>query len=173
MSRRRTLQSRQWVPHSLDRVWQLASNPATLAEITPPHYGASVTLQGDVFREGCTVVIAMKPYGISIPIKWISKIQGLKDTGESREFIDVQVSGPFAYWKHRHLFEAGDKEFKGKRNLNDVKIDNGGTWIIDEVEYEMPYGLLGTLAEKIFARSQLESMFAYRKVQFLALLGKP
>jgi ligand-binding SRPBCC domain-containing protein len=170
MSRRRTLQSLQWVPYAIDRVWALASDPSTLEQITPPHYGASVSLQSESFQNGSTVVIRMKPYGVSLPLNWVSKIQDLQTEGDRRQFVDVQVSGPFAYWKHRHRFESGDKHFHGRRSGHDVKIDNGGTWIIDEVEYEMPYGLLGLAAEKIFARRQLESMFAYRKRRFLEIL---
>jgi ligand-binding SRPBCC domain-containing protein len=171
MSRRRSLKSRQWVPHSLDQVWNLFSNPSNLEKLTPPTYGAGVQLQGDTFCEGCTVVISMKPYGIPAPLKWISKIQGLQATGDRREFYDVQVSGPFAYWKHHHLFEAGDTRFDGKRSGHEIKIESGGTWIIDDVEYEMPYGIFGAIAEKLFARNQLEGMFAYRKAKTLELLG--
>jgi len=171
MSRRRTLQSRQWVPHSLEKVWSLFSNPSTLEKLTPPHYGASVELQGGVFREACSVVISLKPLGLPLPLKWISKIQDLSISPERCQFVDVQVSGPFAYWKHLHAFETGDKEFHGKRSGQTLKIESGGTWIIDDVEYEMPYGLLGSVAEKIFARAQLESMFAFRKAKTLELLN--
>jgi|GEM_PF-695804 len=173
MSRRRSLQSRQWVPHSLEKVWALFSDTSTLEKITPPAYGAQVQLIGDVFCEGCRVVISMKPYGITLPLKWISQIQDLKTTSDRCEFVDVQVSGPFAYWRHHHVFESGDTHFVGKRSANTVNIESGGTWIVDDVEYEMPYGLLGSVAERVFARKNLESMFAYRKNKLLELLGSP
>jgi ligand-binding SRPBCC domain-containing protein len=172
MSRRRTLQSRQWVPHSLEQVWAFFSDPSNLEKLTPPSYRASVKVQGE-FREGCKVVIALKPYGIPVPLKWISAIQGLQTSAERCEFVDVQLSGPFAFWRHHHIFETGDREFHGKRSEQTLKIDSGGTWIIDDVEYELPYGIFGAVAESLFARKQLESMFAYRKTQTLALLGDP
>lgn len=171
MSKRRTLQSRQWVPHPLEKVWSLFSDPSTLETLTPPAYGASVVVQGGEFREGCSVIISLKPYGIPAPLDWISKIQNLHVSAERAEFTDVQVSGPFAYWKHHHLFEAGDREFQGKRSGQTVKIEAPGTWIIDDIEYEMPFGIFGSMAEKIFARAQLESMFAFRKAKILELLS--
>jgi ligand-binding SRPBCC domain-containing protein len=171
-SRRTSLQSRQWVPYPLEVVWRLFSNPANLAELTPPHYNASVKLVGDVFMENCKVIISMKPYGIPSPVKWISKIEGLRK-GEARcEFVDLQLSGPFAYWRHHHVFESGDKEFHGKRSGQTVTVQDGGTWIIDDVEYQMPFGILGAIAEKIFARDQLESLFAFRKGRVLELLAR-
>lgn len=172
MSRRRTLLSRQWVPQSVEQVWALFSNPANLDQLTPPWYGAHATLKGE-FRDNCTVVISLKPFGVPAPLNWVSKILDLKVDKTRAEFVDLQVSGPFAYWRHHHVFEAGDKEFHGKRSGQTIKVDSGGTWIIDDVEYEMPYGLLGSLAEKIFARKQLEAMFAYRKTQVLRLLANP
>ncbi len=171
MSRRRTLQSRQWVPHPLETVWNLFSDPANLELLTPPSYGASVRPQGP-FQEGCKIVIQLKPFGIPAPLKWISGIQDLRVSPERREFVDLQLSGPFAYWRHHHVFEAGDREFHGKRSGQVVKVDSGGTWIIDDVEYEMPYGMAGGIAERLFARKQLEAMFAYRKKKVLELLER-
>ncbi|MEO5667946.1 MAG: SRPBCC family protein [Bdellovibrionota bacterium] len=171
MPRRRSLQSRQWVAQPLPKVWELFSNPATLQKITPPAYGASVELQSPEMGEGATVVISLKPYGVPVPLKWISKIQDFKVTPERCEFVDIQVSGPFAYWKHHHVFESGDTRFEGKHSGHPVKIESGGTWIVDDVEYEMPFGIFGAVAEKLFARQQLESMFAFRKAKILELLG--
>lgn len=170
MSRRRSLQSRQWVPNSLDKVWELFSNTDNLALLTPPHYNAQVNLQGGEFVESCKVVISMKPYGIPSPMKWISLIQDIKKSPTRCEFVDLQLSGPFAYWRHHHIFESGDTEFKGKRSGQEIKIQEGGTWIVDNVEYEMPLGIFGSLAEKFFARRQLESLFAFRKDKVIELL---
>jgi ligand-binding SRPBCC domain-containing protein len=172
MSRRRTLQSRQWVPYPLAKVWEVFSNPQNLAALTPPHYGASVQLQGENFEENCRIIIRMRPYGIPAPLKWISKIQDIKSSAERSEFVDIQLSGPFAYWRHHHIFECGDKIVHGKQSGQEFKIDEAGTWVLDDVEYEMPYGLMGSLAEKIFARRQLESLFAFRKEKLLELLSE-
>jgi len=38
-----------------------------------------------------------------------------------------------------------------------------GTRILDEVEYELPMGVLGTLGNALFVRRQMEATFAYRQ----------
>lgn len=62
----------------------------------------------------------------------------------NRLFTDEQQAGPFAYWRHRHIFQpAGD-----------------GCILRDEIQYELPLGLdplLGWLVEK-----DLRRMFRYR-----------
>jgi ligand-binding SRPBCC domain-containing protein len=76
-------------------------------------------------------------------MKWHSKITFLR----AHEYIDEMLSGPFKKWRHLHRF----------RN-----IDGKQTEIIDEVEFELPYGILGKLFES-YAYKQLQGIFEYRK----------
>lgn len=46
-------------------------------------------------------------------------------------FVDEQVSGPFAFWHHRHEFEA----------------DGSGTLMRDVVDFAAPWGPAGRIAE--------------------------
>jgi ligand-binding SRPBCC domain-containing protein len=64
-----------------------------------------------------------------------------------RMFRDRQVKGPFAKWVHTHRFEPDGQ---------------GGSWLIDQVDYELPLGALGRLFGGGFVRQKLERMFAYR-----------
>ena len=62
----------------------------------------------------------------------------------NRLFTDEQQAGPFAYWRHRHIFQP----------------DGDGCILRDEIQYELPLGLdplLGWLVEK-----DLRRMFQYR-----------
>ena len=52
-------------------------------------------------------------------------------------------------WRHLHKFH----------NI----IDGKQTEIIDEVEFELPYGVLGKLFEG-YAYKQLQNIFEYRKI---------
>ncbi|MEM0925398.1 MAG: TIGR01777 family oxidoreductase [Planctomycetota bacterium] len=63
-------------------------------------------------------------------------------------FEDIQASGPFAAWKHRHLFvsESGPDR----------------TELRDEISYELPLGSFGALLGSGKVKKDLEQMFAYR-----------
>lgn len=58
------------------------------------------------------------------------------------------LSGPFKRWKHVHKF------------LYD--IEQNQTEVVDEVEFELPYGLVGKMLEG-FATNQLRKIFDHRR----------
>ncbi len=66
---------------------------------------------------------------------------------EGKQFCDEQVSGPFASWKHVHRFEELGPE---------------ACRLTDEVEYELPMGMLGAMAPKFLVEDKIAGMFAYR-----------
>jgi ligand-binding SRPBCC domain-containing protein len=61
-------------------------------------------------------------------------------------FEDVMHKGPFAKWRHKHLFLA----------------EPAGCRLRDEIEYEPPLGLLGRIAAPFAIAPRLERMFEYR-----------
>jgi len=63
----------------------------------------------------------------------------------------LQVKGPFRTWHHRHEF------------LPQVHDGVAGTLIRDVVDYEVGFGLLGSLADRMFVRRQLQHTFAWRQ----------
>ncbi len=67
-----------------------------------------------------------------------------------REFRDSQVSGPFATWDHRHVFE---------------EADGGRTQLTDEVHYDLPLRQVGSSAAWPLVESRLNRMFSYRHRQ--------
>jgi ligand-binding SRPBCC domain-containing protein len=76
---------------------------------------------------------------------WHSKITFLKEY----EYIDEMLEGPFKKWRHMHKFH----------NI----IDGKQTEIIDEIEFELPYRILGKLFEG-YGYKQLQNIFEYRKI---------
>lgn len=58
------------------------------------------------------------------------------------------LSGPFKRWKHVHKF------------LYD--IEQNQTEVVDEVEFELPYGLVGKMLEG-FVTNQLRKIFDHRR----------
>jgi hypothetical protein len=64
-------------------------------------------------------------------------------------FSDVQVSGPFRYCEHTHLF------------LPDPKLPTA-SWHEDRIEYQLPLGWLGRSLTGAWTRRRLKRMFSWR-----------
>ena len=65
-------------------------------------------------------------------------------------FCDEQTSGPFHYWRHCHSVRA------------DRRGEVNGTVVHDHVEYELPGGPLGDLANLVGGRLQMRYIFNAR-----------
>jgi ligand-binding SRPBCC domain-containing protein len=83
---------------------------------------------------------------------WHSKITILKPY----VYVDEMLQGRFKLWKHVHTFRAIDKET---------------TEVIDEIDFELPYGLFGRLFSG-YAYNKLEKIFAYRKESTMKAIAK-
>lgn len=124
-------------------VFDFFSRPENLARITPPTLAFRITSgpdrplqQGD--RISYTIRVA------AIPMKWRTHIT---EWNPPLSFVDDQESGPYKLWSHLHTFTEVD----GK-----VRME-------DNVEYELPFGLLGDLFGAWFVRCQVEAIFDYRE----------
>lgn len=73
------------------------------------------------------------------------------------QFVDRQVRGPFRSWTHRHTF----RPFQN------------GTLMTDRIEYRVPFGILGLLADRLWLGKHLDRFFAYRQQAAKRLLEKP
>jgi ligand-binding SRPBCC domain-containing protein len=58
------------------------------------------------------------------------------------------LTGPFKKWGHLHKFQ----------NINGKQTE-----VVDEIEFEIPYGKLGMLFEG-YAYKQLQKIFEHRKI---------
>ena len=150
-----------WVPAPIEEVWDFVCQPQNLAKISPPQLKMKISFDGRAVS-GSRIEVFMSPPVVPAEIRWVSLIQDVVDSGDKRQFVDVQNEGPFALWKHTHSFEAGAKEIDAPRYGSPVKSKNPGTWIRDRVTYAMPFGPLGELADRAFARRLLSDNFAYR-----------
>lgn len=63
-----------------------------------------------------------------------------------RRFVDEQQRGPFAHFRHEHVFTPVD----------------GGTHLHDRVDFAAPFGILGRLAEKLVLTSYLQRLIDVR-----------
>lgn len=76
-------------------------------------------------------------------------------------FVDVQLKGPYALWRHTHTFE---------------ELGRASTLVRDRVEYQIPYGLFGRIAHRLFVKRALKKIFVHRAEVIARLLepaGRP
>jgi ligand-binding SRPBCC domain-containing protein len=86
-----------------------------------------------------------------VPVTWRTRIERWEPP---HCFVDVQLSGPFARWEHTHTF----------------RVHAGGTLIGDRVDYRMPFGVLGAIAQRVLIGRDLERIFDYRRDALARLL---
>lgn len=100
------------------------------------------------------------PLGLEDEVTWKARHFGLPFTMTSRivelerpsRFVDEQVRGPFARFRHEHLFEPAD----------------GGTRMTDNVAFDAPLGPLGDLAEAVALRRRLRHLIEVRNEALVA-----
>ncbi len=136
------LQRELWVPHALREVFDFFSRAENLEQLTPPWMHFRILTPPPIeMRKGTTIAYALRVRGI--PLRWLTEIERWDPP---HAFIDFQAKGPYRYWHHTHQFsEVGD-----------------GTSIVDIVQYELPFGVLGRLANRIQVARDLEQIFDYR-----------
>lgn len=125
-----------------ERVFAFHESPGALEKLTPPWERVEVVSGGDSIRPGARVVLRTKLGPARLT--WVAEHT---EYAPPHLFADRQVSGPFASWYHRHHI------------LDDGR---GGTLLRDEVDYELPLGLLGRLMGGAFVARKLRRMFDYR-----------
>jgi ligand-binding SRPBCC domain-containing protein len=138
------LKKEQFLKTDLDTIWDFASSPANLREITPDYMLFEITSKGmqEKMYPGMIITYKVSPM-LGVKMNWVTEITQVKD---KHFFIDEQRVGPYSLWHHQHFFE--EKE--------------GGILMTDIVTYKPPFGFLGDIANSIFIKKQLESIFEYR-----------
>ncbi|HJP89920.1 MAG TPA: NAD(P)H-binding protein [Candidatus Limnocylindrales bacterium] len=136
------LTASQTIGRPLDEVFAFFSRPENLGRITPSAMGFEQVSTDLSMRAGLEIDHRIHPL-LGIPMLWRSRIDAYD---APNAFVDVQVKGPYRRWHHTHTFSAVP----------------GGTRIDDEVEYELPFGPLGTLAHRLVVRRQLLEIFRHR-----------
>lgn len=130
------------MPGTVAEVFAFFKNPYNLEAITPPWLGFRIISTTDhEVREGTRIRYRLRLHGI--PLTWESVIAEYR---ENEMFADRQVTGPYRHWYHRHRFRE----------------EGGGVAIEDEVDYQLPLGVLGRVVHSLVVRRQLETIFGFR-----------
>lgn len=150
-----SIKSRQHLPISLNEAWAFFSSPNNLQKITPSNMNFVVTSDkkdGEAMYAGQIITYTLTPL-LGIKVKWMTEITHVK---EGHYFVDEQRFGPYKLWHHRHTFVATPD----------------GVDMYDDVNYVLPFGILGTIAHALFVRKRVEEIFKYRTKVVEELFGK-
>ena len=134
-------ESQQHVASPPEEVFAFFSETRNLERLTPPQLKWRILSDGSTMRLGTTVDYSLRVHGV--PIRWRSLAT---EWMPAEGFTDVQVRGPYLWWKHAHRFEK----------------EGSGTLVRDRVEYALPLAPLGEIGRSL-VRRDIESAFAFRR----------
>lgn len=139
------LHREQILESSLDKVWAFFSSPENLDTLTPDNMGFEILTPQPIksMFQGQIIDYKVSPL-LNIPLRWRTLITEVRD---KEYFVDEQVKGPYAYWRHKHTFEA---------------VSDHKTRMTDDLEYALPLGFLGSIAHSLYVRNRLKEIFDYR-----------
>jgi len=145
------LEQSQLIATERKAVFGFFSNAFNLEKLTPGFLNFQILTEGPIDIQKDTIIeYRIKLFGI--PMFWRTRIERFEpDT----VFIDSQVKGPYALWRHTHTFE-------------DVPE---GTLMRDIVIYKLPFGFLGTIAHALFVRRTLKKIFEFRRDALAGSIG--
>lgn len=148
------LETRMFLPLPREQVFAFFSEAVNLARITPPEMRfRMITAQPLEMRVGLEIDYRIRVLGL--PLTWRSLISRWDPP---REFVDEQLRGPYRQWIHTHRFREHQDPVRG-----------AGTFIEDQVRYQLPLGPLGNLAHPL-VRRQLNYIFRFRQQAIERLL---
>jgi ligand-binding SRPBCC domain-containing protein len=130
------------LPAARAQVFPFFADARNLERLTPPTLRFEIVTPGAV-QMGAGAIIDYRLHISGIPVRWRTEIEIWEPPFR---FVDVQVRGPYASWRHTHTFDETP----------------AGTMMRDRVEYALPFGPLGALVHRLFVARRLDAIFAFR-----------
>lgn len=96
-------------------------------------------------------VVTWRAIHFGIPWRLTSKIT---EHEAPHRFVDIQVTGPFAHWRHEHRFE----------------LLGTSTRMVDTVDFASPFGVIGSVVDRLFLRRYMERILTHRNAWLKAEL---
>src|SRR4051812_45706127 len=134
--------TRQFIARPIDEVFAFFAEPRNLARITPAAMSFEFLSDDFDMRKGLKIDYRLRPL-FGVPTGWRTEIT---DYVPPFSFTDIQVTGPYKRWQHRHTFKSVP----------------GGTMAEDHLEYELPLGALGSVGHALLVRAEIEKIFTHR-----------
>ena len=130
---------------NLKEAWEFFSSANNLSKITPKEMNFVVLTQlpNDHIYKGMIIDYFVSPL-LGIKMSWQTEIT---EVDHEKSFTDFLKKGPYKLWNHKHEFFENEE----------------GVLMKDTITYELPMGILGELAHRLFVRKKLEHIFSYRK----------
>ena len=127
---------------SPEKVFSFHLLPDAFERLIPPWEKVKVVQKADISEIGSQTILETKLFGF-FRVRWVAEHTEYEPP---RMFEDVQISGPFASWRHRHIILPHEE----------------GAILKDEIEYEPPLSIIGKAIAPTIIESKLGKMFAYR-----------
>jgi ligand-binding SRPBCC domain-containing protein len=139
------------VRSDLSTTWEFFSKAENLPKITPEWMGFEIKTPQPISIQQDSI-LDYTIHWMGIPIGWRTRII---DWSPQRQFIDLQLRGPYSVWHHQHTFAESAE----------------GTVCTDRVLYKIPLGLIGILMNKLTVQRQLIEVFEFRRKVITEQLG--
>ena len=171
-----SFETSQWLPYPPELVFAFFANPENLPRLMPrwqaarieeavfapppPRPAASPRYPGMSAGDGTRLTIGIRPFPLApFRVPWEAEIE---DFRWNQGFCDVQLRGPFKYWRHCHTVTAAASP------TNPLLF---GTTLRDHVEYELPIGPLSAMVNLLVVKHGLGYTFHYRQARTTQLLA--
>ncbi len=137
-----TFRHRTELPHSAEEVFAWHARPGAFSRLVPPWESVRILSRTGGLEVGSRVTLRMRKG--PVPLIWeVEHTEVEPGSG----FVDEQVRGPFARWRHEHSFSEPEP---------------GRTIVEDRIDWEPPLGTLGRTFSGAFIQESLERLFAFR-----------
>jgi ligand-binding SRPBCC domain-containing protein len=148
----RSIERTQIVRRPIAETFAFFCDPRNLERLTPAFLRFQFLREPPATMAPGTVLdYRIRLYGV--PVHWRTRIEIVEPPVR---FVDVEETGPYAYWQHTHTFtDLGEA-------LTDMR---------DHVEFAMPLGPLGEIAYRLFVARSLKEIFDYRERALTAILA--
>jgi ligand-binding SRPBCC domain-containing protein len=149
-----TFETSQKFPTSAEQIWNFISSPQNLKHITPENLRFNIITKNLPKKMYLGMIIAynVRPL-LGIKRTWVTEITQVK---ELEFFVDEQRIGPFKFCHHQHR----------------LKSIPGGILMQDIVNYQPPFGFLGSIANTLFIKKILKNIFQFRTLKLEKIFGK-
>jgi len=88
------------LPAPLEKVWALCADVSTINKISPFFARVNFERVDLPLHAGAEIIFVGK---YPPRMRWHARLEAFV---KNSHFVDVQVSGPFAFWRHQHIFKA-------------------------------------------------------------------